>query len=651
MIGLFPPFTDIHLASVLTSHEVTQREFQYIQKERKMALNVEDNEGRQQTSKLPQRKYGYFRDDQIVLLLEEPESLQPAPRAGGIITFTKAINTVLGGLYGMEEQNPLPGKSPYRKQSETEPAKLPLVDSPRIQRQTNPPQVFGPPEVISFPALTEEQKKVGVELVEGGYLKQDEFDKINKAFTIAVYHLGNTPSDPATLMTIIQELPGALELYFAENNEERSATAGLVLRETLPNWLMSAASQGAGTGGPGGRPYPYYGSRQNAPYRFSLQKQLKEKNLHGDGGGVDVVILDTAPSVQDLVRAYKELPDHPLVPTLLGPAGKLHLYPATYEDQLRMSCTSINDHDYKMTDHGLFIAGIIHSIVPKAEIHLIEVLNQYGVGDFWSFVKGFMTILQKIYDPGRKMVVNCSWMLDFPYDNLQARDRNDDEDPDARFAKVIQTFSGADKSLILALEFLLNRLYVLGRQAVAAAGNDGRKEDGEGVKARYPAALTRVAGVGSLPRSPQKSETDKFIPSVFSNLSDAPARNGIATFGGEEGEGKGVLGIYIGEFPGCCRNESKWAWWAGTSFATPIVTAAIAAVLSHKPIIEPDNPDASTKVIRWTPVAIDRLYNATNTTDNTGSTGNAGRTETSDTKIIQNNKVRVQEDALLVIQG
>ena len=635
-----------------------------------MAINLEAGWEGHHASKLPDRKYGYFRDDQIVLMLEESESLLPAPRAGGIITFTKAINTVLGELYGMEErnlppekspyenpirgmekQNPPPEKSLYENPIKIDSAKLPLENPPQVQRQENPPQVIGPPQVISFPALTDEQKKVATELVNGGYLKQEEFDNIKKPFSIVVYDLGNTPPDPATLMTITQELPEKLKDYFNrdENGSERAATSGMSLRGMLPNWLMSVASQGAGTGGPGGRPYPYYGSRQNAPYRFNLQNQLKEKNLDGDGTGVDVVILDTAPSVQDLVRAYKELPDHPLVSTLLGPAGKLHLYPATYKDQLRMSCTSINSHDYKMTDHGLFIAGIIHSIVPEAKIHLIEVLNQYGVGDFWSFVQGLITIFQEIYDPNRKMVVNCSWMLEFPTDDLQDRETDDEANPDAEYAKLVKLFSKGDGALLLALEFLLNRLYALGRQGVAAAGNDGRKEDERGVKARYPAALMRVAGVGALPRSPLKGDNDKYVASVFSNLADAPTRNGIVTLGGEEGEGKGVLGLYIGEFPGCCRNESKWAWWAGTSFATPIVTAAIAAVLSDKDTKGNDKP--VDKNIRWTRVAIDQLYNAKNVPIAAGSKTTAGSTETSDTKIIRNNEVRKDEDALLVKQS
>ena len=56
---------------------------------------------------------------------------------------------------------------------------------------------------------------------------------------------------------------------------------------------------------------------------------------------------------------------------------------------------------------------------------------------------------------------------------------------------------------------------------------------------------------------------------------------GIGTLGGEEGDGKGVLGLYIGEFPDGSQNDSKWAWWAGTSFAAPILTGAVASILSR----------------------------------------------------------------------
>jgi subtilase family serine protease len=52
-------------------------------------------------------------------------------------------------------------------------------------------------------------------------------------------------------------------------------------------------------------------------------------------------------------------------------------------------------------------------------------------------------------------------------------------------------------------------------------------------------------------------------------------------FGGEEGEGNGVLGVYVGNIPDGTPNGTPnltgWAWWAGTSFATPIISGLVAA--------------------------------------------------------------------------
>ncbi len=97
-------------------------------------------------------------------------------------------------------------------------------------------------------------------------------------------------------------------------------------------------------------------------------------------------------------------------------------------------------------------------------------------------------------------------------------------------------------------------------------------------------------GVGALPKDVAPDfTTQKYPSSSYSNIADVPNTvTKIATLGGEEGEGQGVLGLYLGEFPGCenLPNCTKWAWWAGTSFAAPILTAAIAAVLSS-----PNGPD------------------------------------------------------------
>ncbi len=300
-------------------------------------------------AKLPNRKYGYFRDDQITFLVTRSEDELARQQ---LQDFATAINSRLEPL-----RTGLRGG----------------MSSAVIEKI---------PEAISFPKFTD-----GEILRSNGLLASKERGTVSNAFTLIKCELKGAPANPAALLDIINNLN---KQSSRNSGHVPEPIAGLTVQGASPNWLTSVASQSGGTGGPGSKPYPYYGNRKNAPYYLDIVTKLKNKKIYGDGEGVDIAILDTAPCAQDLVAAYKEWSDHPLIATLLGPNGKLHLYPATYEELLRLTCTSLNDHDYKMTDHGLFIAGIIHSIVPKAEIHLIEVLNQFGVGDFTSFVQGLL---------------------------------------------------------------------------------------------------------------------------------------------------------------------------------------------------------------------------------------------------------------------
>jgi len=197
-------------------------------------------------------------------------------------------------------------------------------------------------------------------------------------------------------------------------------------------------------------------------------------------------------------------------------------------------------------------------------------------------------------------------------------------DLDAEFEQAVLEFSKSDVDTAHMLEFLFGQLFGLGKQAIAAAGNDARVGDSKRPPARYPAALSSVKGVGATIN--EQLANGKYQPTVYSNFSESPNKKGvvirgIVTFGGEEGEGKGVLGLYLGEFPDCSCNESKWAWWCGTSFATPIVAGAVASILSR-----PRN-----NIIR-TQDAIKKLYGP-------------------GVKIIKEGKAGKQEDALPVTQS
>lgn len=504
-------------------------------------------QGKEHASRLPKRKYGYFRDDQITFLVTHNEPISNDQIEG----FTKIITDKPQPLRGGILKKNLPRAIPFPKFTDQENAQS---------------------KVLLSPDVDEEQRR--------DFPSTEELERSQRAFSVIQYDLENTPDDPAELLGIVDEV----NKQFAP---EQESIAGLTVQATSLNWLASVAPNGSGTGGPGSKPFPYYGSRKNAPFRFSVKDQLEGArggSIYGDGTGVDVVILDTAPSAQELVAAYKNYPDHPIISTLLGPNGKLHLYPATYEEHLRLGWTSLNDHDYRMTDHGLFIAGIIHSIVPNAEIHLVEVLNQYGVGDFASFVQGLRTVRRVINKADRKLVINCSWTLEFPLHGNHCRHIGLGN-PDSEFEREVLEFSKTDTATPHSMDLLFGHFFGLGKQAIAAAGNDGRTGDKERAMARYPAALKSVKGVGALPKSLEKGSNKKYRPTAFSNLSESPdnrgvVNRGVVTLGGEEGEGNGVLGLYLGEFPDGSRNESKWAWWSGTSFAAPILTGAVASVLS-----------------------------------------------------------------------
>ena len=580
--------------------------------------NGKENKGH--AAKMPDRRYGYFRDDQIMFVVTHNPGTIPTSL---LEVFKEEINKYLGGVSGGTIEA-LPRSFSF-----------PAIQDEHFQRR--------------FAKLEELERLAASENNSSDYLQP-----LREDFSLLVCNLTGAPEEPIDLLNNIKGLrkdfvgrvialgegpflkthkvEGEITADAVAPGKAGDEIAAMTIQDVSPNWLMSAASQGAGTGGPGGLPAPFRGKDDKARYEFSdFKKRLENAGLYAEGDNVDVAILDAAPSPHELVLAQKEHPDNILLQSLLGPDGVLSLYPATYEETRRMTNTSLNRHDYKMTDHGLFAAGIVHSIVPKAKIHLIEVLNQFGVGDLQSLLDGLLKAYNQILNHGstRKLVVNCSWMLDLPVSAKHCNAKDDpnpnEKDPEFDFEQsVLEFVLEAEKEQALTLWAICNSLFYAGGQVVAAAGNDwgklkkGRDDTNDLLagdadkrtqeprpEARYPAGFVSAIGVGALPkRAKPDSRTQKYKASSYSNFGDKPAVKGILTLGGEEGKRKGVLGLYISkEYPVKkdpetmpetphrrelkleVRNEfeqNAWAWWAGTSFATPIVTGAIAAALASK---------------------------------------------------------------------
>jgi hypothetical protein len=398
-------------------------------------------------------------------------------------------------------------------------------------------------------------------------------------------HLVNKDGDPGDVSRLINSIYGSSSEQLGTILNADNIPITLV--SVSPNWLAGGVAHGIGVVGPGAWPTPANLKAGSWP-----QFRLRAKNLEAEtsqGNGYHIAILDTAPYLHEIVAAYEkwrkpeDAHSHtdldrtsPLIDSLLCPDGPLHVYPATLEDLRLVAPYTSLGHPYSMPDHGLFVAGIIHTFVPQATLHLYEVMNSYGVGCVETLLKGLINALKQP-DHQRPQIINCSLVLGLPSDGQP--------DPDFQYEFPEPTHL---EKMLKPLEDIFDLIAEEGIVVVAAAGNDAN--DGHHPPARSPAAFQSVIGVGALTR-PSEDRSEQVVAS-YSNVGS------YVTLGGDEGEEQGVLGVYISPFPmynGTIPdnkrevnrdhveyhpNKSGWAWWAGTSFAAPIITGILAQTLN-----------------------------------------------------------------------
>jgi hypothetical protein len=381
----------------------------------------------------------------------------------------------------------------------------------------------------------------------------------------------------------------------------------IFLRTLAPNLLASGTPHQPGLGGPGSWPEEAVQPSDHLG-KFTLpgHPNLNEYNLSSIGEKVEVAILDTAPSSSYYMGSVggtpmglglplpdiNQWPDHNLLQKLLGQGGKLVNNIVGYQPTWKDFCFSLQGHGYLMPDHGLFIAGIIYNIAPGAQLKLYEVLNPYGAGSYYSIYAGLERALadfkgrdQRLVD---KLIINLSLVLNLPVVlNLpQLPDKgniyvymNYDLGITDKYIEQeqIECFDKMSFSIREILRQIVGLKNVL---VVAAAGNDAK--EGSRPCTRYPAACQGVIGVGALPKDSLVSLCTH-RPATYSNICDQPLDEGYMTLGGESGVNNGIRGVFIHDFPNRAnpalpiKNNSGWAWWAGTSFAAPIISGMLAA--------------------------------------------------------------------------
>jgi len=294
---------------------------------------------------------------------------------------------------------------------------------------------------------------------------------------------------------------------------------------------------------------------------------------------------------------------------------------------------------FPMRDHGLSIAGIIRDLAPAAQIECIRVLNDHGVGDTNTLFQALDYIQGRVNtDLAKKpVIVNMSLVVVPPKSDWY------------RFK-----WDANPKPLQRILKGLAARMESLASQGVvfvASAGNDSDPRDTMmnplevRFGPRYPAGflykdkehsvfdgpiVTTMIPVGAVSKQGQ--------PPVYSNH---PGPDGIGAYGGDLPQPKpwipsaiahinadvdksgidAICGVFTsGAYPALSAHDhypplspdlpdvprsdypqyqipqpSSWAFWSGTSFATPIISALAALVLDKQPR-EPGHIDVRKKI-------------------------------------------------------
>lgn len=392
----------------------------------------------------------------------------------------------------------------------------------------------------------------------------------------------------------IDAMPMALSYLHA--HVRQLAQEGLRIVSAMPNWLVTAAPTWYEDGGPAFPPRPAPGldvpgaSTSQVGWHVTLEDPTIPLDRNG-AEGVVVAVLDTAHH-PDRLRSAATRPElrrnwllHRLNTNLRSDNSSFSIefdrYPVINDAR-----TGRDAYDepryYFMPDHGLFVAGLIRDIAPRARIRLIRILNDFGGCDLYNLFAA-LTDLEHELASGNlpRLVINLSLTVTPDVQRLPFVWFDHRQWQTGQLPGVIRLVQFLEEGLRLLFDSLRDH----GALIVAAAGNDSASEARKGRGPRPPRAPARYDSILSV-----TSVNSRAQPSQFANAAGVfPGSTGVATLGGDGSElidvnalPDAVRGLYISPtFPQGQQNTTGWADWSGTSFSTAIVSAVSAHLLAQ----------------------------------------------------------------------